>query len=97
MGEEPMQQLYAIFAQTRLRPNLIQTGAIGVQICMDDKQDKTDQFAAQAGLLFDVQVEKNLQLLTIRHYEETLLSKMLEGKEVVLLQKTKETVQALFR
>ena len=97
MGEEPMQQLYAIFAQTRVRPNLIQTGAIGVQICMDDKQDKTDQFAAQAGLLFDVQVEKNLQLLTIRHYEETLLSKMLEGKEVVLLQKTKETVQALFR
>jgi aspartate kinase len=97
MGEEPMQQLYAIFAQTRVRPNLIQTGAIGVQICMDDKQDKTDQFAAQAGLLFDVQVEKNLQLLTIRHYEEALLNKMLEGKEVVLLQKTKETVQALFR
>lgn len=97
MGEEPMQQLYAIFAQTRVRPNLIQTGAIGVQICMDDKQDKTDQFAAQAGLLFDVQVEKSLQLLTIRHYEEALLTKMLEGKEVVLLQKTKETVQALFR
>lgn len=97
MGEEPMQQLYAIFAQTRVRPNLIQTGAIGVQICMDDKQDKTDQFAAQSGLLFDVQVEKNLQLLTIRHYEEALLNKMLEGKEVVLMQKTKETVQALFK
>lgn len=97
MGEEPMQQLYAIFAQTRVRPNLIQTGAIGVQICIDDKQDKTDQFAAQSGLLFDVQVEKNLQLLTIRHYEEALLNKMLEGKEVVLMQKTKETVQALFK
>jgi aspartate kinase len=48
-------------------------------------------------MLFDVQVEKNLQLLTIRHYEESLLNKMLEGKDVVLLQKTKETVQALFR
>lgn len=97
MGEEPMRQLYGIFGQTRIRPNLIQTGAIGVQICMDDKQDKTDQFAAQAGMLFDVQVEKNLQLLTIRHYEESLLNKMLEGKDVVLSQKTKETVQALFR
>lgn len=97
MGEEPMRQLYGIFGQTRVRPNLIQTGAIGVQICMDDKQDKTDQFAAQAGILFDVQVEKNLQLLTIRHYEASMLNKMLEGKDVVLLQKTKETVQALFR
>jgi aspartate kinase len=97
IGEEPMQQLYAIFAQTRVRPNLIQTGAIGVQICMDDKQDKTDQFATEAGILFDVQVEKDLQLLTIRHYEEVLLQSMLDGKQVVLLQKTKETVQALFR
>lgn len=97
MGEEPIRQLYGIFAQTRVRPNLIQTGAIGVQICMDDKQDKTDQFASQASNLFDVQLEKELHLLTIRHYNETLVNKMLEGKEVVLMQKTKETIQALYK
>jgi len=97
MGEEPMRQLYGIFAETRVRPNLIQTGAIGVQICMDDKKDKTDQFASQASTLFDVQLEKDLYLLTIRHYNDTLVQKMLEGKEVVLLQKTKETIQALYK
>lgn len=97
MGEEPMRQLYGIFAQTRVRPNLIQSGAIGVQICMDDKQDKTDQFASQASNLFDVQLEKGLHLLTIRHYNEALVTKMLEGKEVVLMQKTGETIQALYK
>lgn len=97
MGEEPMRQLYGIFAQTRVRPNLIQSGAIGVQICMDDKQDKTDQFASQASTLFDVQLEKDLHLLTIRHYNEPLVNKMLEGKEVVLMQKTKETIQILYK
>ncbi|MBW0176294.1 aspartate kinase [Sediminibacterium sp.] len=97
MGEEPMRQLYGIFAQTRVRPNLIQSGAIGVQICMDDKQDKTDQFASQASNLFDVQLEKGLHLLTIRHYNEALVTKMLEGKEVVLMQKTKETIQILYK
>lgn len=97
MGEEPMRQLYGIFAQTRVRPNLIQSGAIGVQICMDDKQDKTDQFASQASNLFDVQLEKDLHLLTIRHYNEALVTKMLEGKEVVLMQKTKETIQILYK
>lgn len=97
MGEEPMRQLYGIFAQTRVRPNLIQTGAIGVQICMDDKQDKTDQFASQASTLFDVQLEKDLHLLTIRHYNEALVSTMLEGKEVVLMQKTQETIQILYK
>ncbi|TDO28121.1 aspartate kinase [Sediminibacterium goheungense] len=97
MGEAPMQQLYSIFAEARVRPNLIQTGAIGVQICMDDKQDKTEQFASMASTLFDVQLEKNLQLLTIRHYNEPLVATMLEGKEVILTQKTKETVQIIFK
>jgi aspartate kinase len=54
------------------------------------------QLAVLASEIFDVQLEKNLTLLTIRHYDEKLLHEMLEGKNVVLLQRTKETVQALF-
>ena len=97
MAEAPMRQLYDILERSRVRTNLIQTGAIGVQICMDDKDEKTNDFAAQASNVFDVQLEKDLHLLTIRHYNETLVNKMLEGKEVVLMQKTKETIQALYK
>lgn len=97
MAEAPMRQLYDILERSRVRTNLIQTGAIGVQICMDDKDEKTNDFAAQASNIFDVQLEKDLHLLTIRHYNETLVNKMLEGKEVVLMQKTKETIQALYK
>ena len=97
MAEAPMRQLYDILERSRVRTNLIQTGAIGVQICMDDKDEKTNDFAAQASNVFDVQLEKDLHLLTIRHYNETLVNKMLENKEVVLMQKTKETIQALYK
>lgn len=97
MTEAPMRQLYDILERSRVRANLIQTGAIGVQICMDDKDEKTNDFAAQASNVFDVQLEKGLQLLTIRHYNQSLVDKMLENKEVVLMQKTKETIQALYK
>lgn len=97
VGERPMSRLYEIFAHIKIKPNLIQTGAISLQICLDDKSDKIDQLAAEASSIFDVQVEKGLSLLTIRHYTNDLLNKMIEGKEIVLTQQDRETVQVLYK
>jgi aspartate kinase len=97
VGEQPMSFLYNIFASEKMRPNLIQTGAINIQVCLDNKTEKIEKLAEKASNFFDVQVEKGLSLLTIRHYNEQLLREMTTGKEVILMQKTKETVQVLFK
>jgi len=97
VGEKPMSELYKIFGELKIKPNLIQTGAISLQICLDDKSDKIDQLAVTASDIFDVQVEKGLSLLTIRHFTNELLEKMIEEKSVLLTQKTMETVQILYR
>lgn len=97
VGEEPMSRLYQIFNSLHIKPNLIQTGAINIQICVDDHAEKIDQLAASASNLFDVQVEKGLSLLTIRHYTEEVLQSMIVGKKIELIQKTPETVQVLYK
>jgi len=97
VGEKPVSQLYEMFAQVRFKPNLIQTGAISLQVCVDNRSEKIDQLAALASQIFDVNIEKGLQLLSIRHYNDELLQNMTEGKDVVLIQQTKETVQVLYR
>ncbi|QEC69912.1 aspartate kinase [Panacibacter ginsenosidivorans] len=97
VGEKPMSRLYEFFAHNKIRPNLIQTGAISLQVCLDDKSDKIDHLAAEASNIFDVQVEKGLSLLTIRHYTETLLDEMTTGKEIVLKQQDRQTVQVLYK
>ncbi|HXL55892.1 MAG TPA: hypothetical protein VN958_06535, partial [Chitinophagaceae bacterium] len=97
VGEKPMSRLYEIFGHIRIKPNLIQTGAISVQICLDDMSEKIDHLAAEASSIFDVQVEKGLSLLTIRHFTNELLDTMTLGKDIVLMQETKETVQVLYR
>ncbi len=96
VGEKPMAQLYEIFAQLKMRPNLIQTGAISVQLCLDDKSDKIEQLAAAAANVFDVQVEKNLLLLTIRHYTTELFEQLTNSKNIILTQQTKQTIQVLY-
>ncbi len=96
VGDRPMAQLYEIFAQLKIKPNLVQTGAISLQLCLDDKSDKIEQLAAAASTVFDVQVEKGLSLLTIRHYNQALFEKMIADKKIILTQKTPETVQVLY-
>ena len=97
VGEKPLSQLYGIFAALHVAPNLLQTGAITIQVCLDDHPEKIDQLAAAASNLFDVQLQKGLTLLTIRHFTEEILDYMLQGKTVELMQKTKETVQVVYQ
>lgn len=95
VGEEPMSNLYRLFSKLKLRPNLIQTGAINVQVCIDYRADKIDQLASEAASMFDVQMEKDLTLLTIRHYNNEIFEKLTAGKNIVLTQRTRDTVQVV--
>jgi aspartate kinase len=97
VGEKPMSDLYKILGELNIKPNLIQTGAVSLQLCLDDRSEKIEHLASAAGNIFDVQVEKDLCLLTIRHFNHELLAKMTSGKQVILQQQTPETVQVLYR
>ena len=95
--EKPMIELYKTLGKLNIKPNLVQTGAISLQLCLDDRVEKIDHLAAEASAIFDVQVEKDLSLLTIRHFNNELLIKMTAGKQIILKQQTPETVQVLYR
>jgi aspartate kinase len=96
VGDEPMSRLYQLFGKLKIKPTLIQTGAISVQVCMDDHAEKIAHFASDSADFFDLQVEKNLNILTIRHFNETVLGKYAEGKNIVLSQRTRETIQIIY-
>lgn len=97
IGEEGVGKLYDLLADFKIRANLLQSGAITVLCCLDDKSDKVEKLALAAGKLFDVQVEKNLSLLTVRHYNNDVVNKLTEGKTQVLAQRTAETIQVLMK
>ena len=97
IGEQPMSRLYEIFAEIKIKPNLIQTGAVSLVVCLDDRPDKIEKLAIAAASLFEVIVEKGLSILTIRHYKEALLQELTAGKQVVLRQQNEETVQVLMK
>jgi aspartate kinase len=94
---KPIGELYTSLQELNIKPNLIQTGAIGLQLCLDDRSEKIEQLAATCSEMFDVQVEKDLSLLTIRHFNNELLTKMTSDKQIILKQQTRETVQVVYK
>ena len=97
VGEKHTTELYQLFSQFKIKPNLIQTGAISISVCLDDRSEKIEQFALAASSIFNVQLEKDLSLFTIRHYNEEIIQQLLTGKEILLEQKTKTTLQAVYK
>ena len=90
-------KLHQLFVDIKIRPNLSQNGAISLYCCLDDKPEKIEKLALAASEFFDVQVEKDIVLLTVRHYNEALVEKLEAGKIKLLSQKTQETIQVLMK
>ncbi|MBX3239003.1 MAG: aspartate kinase [Chitinophagaceae bacterium] len=97
VGEKEMSGLYQLLKENKERANIIQTGAVGLMLCVDDKGVHTDELAAAASALFEVQVERGLTLLTIRHFTPEVFENLTAGKQVVLRQQTAATIQVLVR
>ena len=97
IGEEGAARLYNMLTAHHIQANLMQTGAVILQLCADDIPEKIEILATEASRYFDIQVEKGLTLLTIRHYERNLLEKLIQGRKIVLQQWSPETVQTLLK
>ena len=95
--EKPMSKLYKIFRELKIKPNLIQTAAISLQVAVDDHPDKITQFAQAASEFFDVQIQKGLSLFTIRHYNEQAKQRYLSQKTQVVYQEDEKHLQLLYK
>lgn len=96
VGEHHVGKLYSLFEKLNIKPNLTQNGAISFLCVLDDRSEKTEKLAFEVADFFDIQIRKDLMLLTIRHYDKELLEKLTKGKDILLQQQTSETVQVLF-
>lgn len=97
VGEGLTAEVYTIFQSLKFKPNLIQSAAISLLCVVDDHPDKVQVFALKASDVFDVNVTKDLTLLTIRHYNDEILNELIGENKTVLKQQTPETIQVLMQ
>ncbi len=94
---KPVAALHEMFNTHKIKANLSQNAAISLVCCFDDQPEKIEGLAAEASVFFDVTLERNLELLTIRHYNEAIIAELTLNKIKLLQQTTKKTYQAVIR
>ncbi|MBI5858097.1 MAG: aspartate kinase [Sphingobacteriales bacterium] len=95
IGEHHVGHLYSLFEKMHIKPNLTQNTAISFLCVLDDRPDKIEKLAMAASEFLDVQVTRELSLLTIRHYTKEVFENLTKGKKVLLRQQTPDTIQLL--
>lgn len=95
--EENLSRLYRIFSERGLKINLLQNAAISFVVCMDNDREKLSDLIATLAEDYRVLRNEDVQLLTIRHYTPEIFCKLTADRHVLLEQKTRQTIQCVFK
>jgi aspartate kinase len=95
--EHHVATLYNLMGKLKIKPNLTQNTAISFTCVFDDRPEKIEKLAFAVAEIFDVQVVKNLSLLTIRHYNKNIVEELTRDKTILLRQQTTNTIQMLMQ
>lgn len=93
IAEEKLSRILATLAKHRLRLNLIQTSAISFSFCIDLHEAIFDRFISELQKDYEVLYNKNVRLLTIRHYTEDAIREMTAGKKIYVEQRSRLTAR----
>ena len=88
-----MSQIFSLLAKHDVSVNMMQNSAVSFSICVDDDKYKIPSLIIDLKKNFKVYYNKNLSLCTIRHYIENSANNILKGKEILLEQKSRNTIQ----
>ncbi|MCL7754623.1 aspartate kinase [Polaribacter sp. Z022] len=77
----------------QLKVNLIQNSAISFSVCIDNKFNKFDAFYDELKTQFKIDVQKGVDLYTVRHFDDNAIADIETKGDSLLTQVNKETIQ----
>lgn len=97
VAEHHMSDLFTVIADLRLQVNMMQNTAISFNVCVNDTDDRVDRFAKMIEKDFNVTIERGLELITIRHYNQATMDSLRGDKVVLLEERIRGTVQLVVK
>ena len=93
MVENNISYIFQKLHDYQLKVNLIQNSAISFSVCIDNKFNKFDDFYEELKKQFKIDVQKGVDLYTIRHFNEKAITDIEAKGNSLLTQVNKETSQ----
>ena len=93
--EEHISEIFALFAQYKMKVSLIQNSAISFSVCIEDKFGNFNELKSKLAKKFQVVFNENVSLYTIRHFDVQAAQMVEKDKVVLLKQVSRETMQII--
>ncbi len=97
IAESNLARIFSQLANYGLKANLMQNSAISFSLCIDEAGENMIEFIQEMQNDFKVRYNRNMELITIRHYNQEVIDELIGNRKVYLEQKSRSTVQLLVR
>jgi aspartate kinase len=91
--EENISEIFMLLHKYKIKVTLIQNTAISFSVCVDDKFGNFNELKNILSKKFQVTYNDNVSLYTIRHFNEKSADAVAQGKDVLVKQISRETLQ----
>lgn len=97
IAEENLSKIFGQFAEHGVKINLMQNTAISFSVAVDNRPDRLARLLPRLHEEFRISYNDGLELITIRHYDDKTISRVLINKKLLVEQKSRYTVQLVVK
>jgi len=93
IAEEKLGRIFHLLAQFRLKMNLLQNSAINFTLLVDYNETLFGKFIGELKSDYKVLYNKDVKLITIRHFDEETIRRLILHKKVLVEQRSRLTAR----
>ncbi len=92
-----LSEIFLLLSENHIKINLMQNSALSFSICFDHDSKKLDILIQALTTKYKIKYNEQVELITIRHYTEEAIEKVIGNKKIFVEQKNRTTLQAVVR
>ena len=97
VAEEHLSEIFKHLDTCRLKVNMMRNSAISFSVCVTEDPSKIDKFISLLGPEYNALRDEQLELITIRHYDESTLNNLTSDKTVIFEERLDNTVRSIVK
>jgi len=93
VAEEHLSEIFDKLNKYKLKVNMMRNTAISFSVALKNDQRKIKRLVEDLSAKYNVMKDDDLELITVRHYDEATVNRMKEGKIVLFEETFRQTVR----
>ena len=91
--EKNLSSIFELLAKTGVKINLMQNSALSFSFIVDGEKVEISRILKLFQKEYEIKFNDQLELITIRHYDQQTIEKVTENKKIILEQRDRQTVR----